>query len=104
MSETNKVIMDDSSLVVTVTVGQLKALVRGEVQAAIGQNNGHGSQDPSPALLTVDELAALLKVKKSHIYDLTRNKKDPIPHIRIGRYPRFEFFKVLPWFEQRKKH
>jgi len=104
MSETNKGIMDDSSLVVTVTVGQLKALVRGEVQAAIGQNNGHGSQDPSPALLTVDELAASLKVKKSRIYDLTRNKKDPIPHIRIGRYLRFELSKVLTWLEEKKKH
>ncbi len=103
MSEANKSIIDDSSLVVTVTVGQLKALVREEVQAAMGQNNGHVGQQP-PTLLTVKELAKELKVKKSRVYDFTRNRKDPIPHIRIGRYPRFELSKVLTWLEEKKKH
>lgn len=96
--------MDDSTPSVHLTVGQLKALVREEVQAAMGQNNGHGPQEPAaPTLLTVEELAASLKVKKSHIYDLTRNKKDPIPHVRVGRFPRFELSKVLPWLEERNK-
>jgi len=83
----------------------LRRIVREEIQTAMGQNNGHVGQLPqSPTLLTVDELAASLKVKNSHIYDLTRNKKDPIPHVRIGRYPRFELSKVLTWLEEKKKH
>lgn len=83
----------------------LRRIVREEFQAALGQHTGNRSQSHQPSsLLTVDELAASLKVKKSHIYDLTRNKKDPIPHVRIGRYPRFELSKVLPWLEEKEKH
>jgi len=84
--------------------GLLRRIVKEEIQAAMGQN-GHTSPTPqSPTLLTVKELATSLKVKNSHIYDLTRNKKDPIPHVRIGRYPRFELSKVLTWLEEKKKH
>ena len=81
---------------------ELEEIVERAITKAL---NGHGGQLPqSPTLLTVDELAASLKVKNSHIYDLTRNKKDPIPHVRIGRYPRFELSKVLTWLEEKKKH
>jgi len=84
--------------------GLLRRIVKEEIQAAMGQN-GHIPPTPqSPTLLTVDELAASLKVKNSHIYDLTRNKKDPIPHVRVGRYPRFELSKVLTWLEEKKKY
>ena len=82
----------------------LRRIVKEEIQAAMRQN-GHTSPTlQPPTLLTVNELAASLKVKNSHIYDLTRNKKDPIPHVRIGRYPRFELSKVLTWLEEKKKH
>ena len=84
--------------------GLLRRIVKEEIQAAMGQN-GHTSPSPqSPTLLTVEELAVSLKVKNSHIYDLTRNKKDPIPHVRVGRYPRVDLSKVLTWLEEKKKH
>ncbi len=51
-------------------------------------------------LLTVDELAAALKVPKSWIYDKTRRKgADAIPSLRVGKYIRFRFDAVLVWLE-----
>ena len=45
-------------------------------------------------LLTVDEVAALLKVSRSWVYEHSRSKhtarSDRLPHIKIGKYVRFE--------------
>ena len=45
-------------------------------------------------LLTVDEVAGLLKVSKSWVYEHTRSRGTPrderLPHIRIGKYVRFD--------------
>lgn len=41
-------------------------------------------------LLTVGEIAALLKVPKSWIYDHTRKRGiERLPHIKVGKYLRF---------------
>ena len=83
----------------------LRKLIREEIQAAMGQQNGNGSPvQQSPALLTTDELADKLHVKKSHIYDLTHNMENPIPHVYVGRYLGFELSKVLAWGERQKKN
>ena len=57
----------------------------------------HAAEPPSSELhelLTVDEVAALLKVSKSWVYEHTRTRKvacaDCLPHIRIGKYLRFD--------------
>ena len=50
-------------------------------------------------LLTVDELAAALKVPKSWIYDKPRRGADAIPSLRVGKYIRFRFDAVLVWLE-----
>ena len=63
---------------------------------------GHGI-DPAIAdnaqpelneLLTADEVAALLKVSRSWVYEHSRSKhaarSDRLPHIKIGKYVRFE--------------
>lgn len=57
----------------------------------------HTAEPPSSELhelLTVDEVAALLKVSKSWVYEHTRTRKgacaDCLPHIRIGKYLRFD--------------
>lgn len=53
------------------------------------------------AFLTVDEMAAVLKVPKSWLYARTRQKgKDIIPMIRIGKYVRFEADSVITWVRQ----
>jgi excisionase family DNA binding protein len=83
---------------------------------------GHISRDPAagqaldPAgsentqldlndLLTVDEVAALLKVSRSWVYEHSRSKKtaksDRLPHIKIGKYVRFDA-RAVRAFLQRK--
>ena len=45
-------------------------------------------------LLTVTDVAALLKVSKSWVYEHTRSRgaprSDQLPHIKIGKYVRFD--------------
>ena len=45
-------------------------------------------------LLTVEEVAALLRVSKSWVYEHTRSRGVPqaerLPHVRIGKYVRFD--------------
>ena len=54
-------------------------------------------------LLTVDELAAELKVPKSWIYSRTRlSGEDKIPHIKCGKYCRFDFERVLEWLNEQQ--
>ncbi len=51
--------------------------------------------------LTVDELARELQVPKSWVYSRTRIKgPDQIPHLRCGKYCRFDFEEVLAWLQQ----
>ena len=45
-------------------------------------------------LLTVEDVAALLKVSKSWVYEHTRSRNasrsEQLPHIKIGKYVRFD--------------
>ena len=55
----------------------------------------HGARrDDLEELLTVDEVAALLKVSKSWIYEHTRARGMPrserLPHVKVGKYVRFD--------------
>jgi hypothetical protein len=55
----------------------------------------------SQDLLTVDELADALKVKKSWVYGKTRETgPDAMPRIRAGKYLRFEYEPVLDWLRK----
>jgi excisionase family DNA binding protein len=71
-------------------------------------------QDPSPRhinaqtldeLLTVDDVAARLKVRKSWVYEHTRGRGTPcaerLPHIKIGKYVRFEATDVRAFLEKK---
>ncbi len=99
-SEPNKSATPDSPL--ASLESWLRTLIREEIQAAsvLPQANGNHS----PTLLTVEELSRDLKVPKSWVYACTRKKRDSIPHLRVGRYPRFELSKVLAWLETKKKN
>ncbi len=46
-------------------------------------------------LLTLDEVAALLKLPKSWIYERTRRKL--IPHVKLGKYLRFPRAALSRW-------
>jgi len=53
-----------------------------------GELYGYG--EAPDELLTIDELAAILKVPRSWIYLHTRKRsKTAIPHVKIGKYLRF---------------
>ena len=55
-------------------------------------------------LLTVDEVAALLKVSRSWVYEHTRSlgsRSDRLPHIKVGKYVRFEARAVRAFLERK---
>jgi excisionase family DNA binding protein len=61
------------------------------------------SPNSAPSLLTVEEVAALLKVPPSWVYDRTRLRtKERIPGFRLGKYWRFREVDVLAWLEKQR--
>jgi excisionase family DNA binding protein len=56
------------------------------------------------ALLKPRELADLLGVPITFVYDRTRQAAaDPIPHLKIGKYVRFDMDHVREWLADRTK-
>jgi excisionase family DNA binding protein len=59
--------------------------------------------DPS-SVLTLDEVAARLRVSRRAIYEKTRKRcANPIPSFRVGKAIRFNWFDVSRWIEQNKR-
>ena len=55
-------------------------------------------------LLTLEEVAELLRVPKSWVYERTRrHSADRIPGFRLGKYWRFRRGVVLAWLEQQQR-
>lgn len=50
-------------------------------------------------LLTPDELASRLKVRKTWLYEKIRQKGSSFPYFRMGRYLRFSWVEVSTWIE-----
>jgi excisionase family DNA binding protein len=59
----------------------------GEVQVALGAL--------SEPLLTADEVAALLRVPRSTVYELTRTRR--LPHVKVGRRTLFVRVDLDAW-------
>ena len=65
---------------------------------------------PSDEILSIDELAARLKVRKSTIYELSRQRgrirasrlpgREPLPSRRVGKYLRFSWQEVIGWLNR----
>lgn len=60
-------------------------------------------------ILTPQQLAERLQVKPSWVYEQTRYRSgvrnpDPLPHIKMGLYLRFDWRDVLAWLERQKQH
>ena len=54
-------------------------------------------------ILTPEELAARLKVRKTWVYEQTRSRnQNPLPRLNMGRYLRFDWAKVVEWLTQEK--
>jgi len=95
MSETNKGIMDDSSLSVTLTVGQLKALVREEIEKAAAQNGQHGDK-----LLDAGAACEVLSCSPDWLYD--HHKKLPFTRKLGPKMLRFSSQGIQKWLASRK--
>ena len=55
-------------------------------------------------LLTVDDVARLLKVSRNWVYERTRRRgTDRLPHIRIGKYLRFEETAVREFLDHQRR-
>lgn len=58
-------------------------------------------------LLTVDDVAGVLKVSKSWVYEHTRtrgtSREERLPHIRIGKYLRFDAESVRAFLDRNKR-
>lgn len=48
--------------------------------------------------LTIDEAAALIRVPKSWLYERTR--LNTVPHVKLGKYLRFDREELLTWARQ----
>ena len=70
---------------------------------ALSINGGPPTPQPlSEPLLTADEVAALLRVPRSTVYELTRTRR--LPHIKVGRRTLFVRGDLDAWvIEQRVK-
>ena len=61
-----------------------------------------GAIDAEP-LLTIDDVATIMKVPPSWVYDRVRRRSsDRIPGFRLGKYWRFRTADVLAWLEQQR--
>jgi excisionase family DNA binding protein len=56
-------------------------------------------------LLTVSEIAEALKVPVSWVYERTRRRgAEQIPHIKLGKYLRFEPASIRAWLESMREN
>ena len=56
--------------------------------------------NPQPEILTPEEVAELLRVSLTWLYEKSRRRqRNPLPTHRIGRYLRYRRSEVLTWFD-----
>ena len=55
------------------------------------------------SLITVQELAEILSVPVSWIYQRTSMGQEAIPHVKMGKYVRFDPQKVIDFFNKEGK-
>jgi excisionase family DNA binding protein len=74
----------------------------------IAQASRHEAGMPHPTdtpqalvapLMRAEEVAELLAIKTSTVYELSRRLRDPLPSIRIGRSRRFDRQAITRWVE-----
>lgn len=71
------------------------------------QNTAAAAAPPLPLdpanILTVEELAARLKVPRTWVYEHLRARAGkPLPAFRCGRYLRFDWLEVAGWLRERR--
>lgn len=70
-----------------------------------GDTNAGGLEHSLDTLLTVEDVAAVLKVNKNWVYEHTRSRGTPrserLPYIKIGKYLRFEARAIRAFLEKK---
>lgn len=84
---------DDDRLVVTLTLTELRALVRAEVRDAIA--------DRSPAPPPLLDRAGLARALGKSLPSIDRLRKAGLPCVKVGDVDRFELDRVLEWLRGR---
>ena len=82
-----------TTLALTLTVDQLRALVREEVHKSV---NGSANLEP---LLDAEDVAKILGVDTAYVYGLARDKK--IPSVKLGKYRKFMPAQVKKWLDRK---
>jgi excisionase family DNA binding protein len=73
--------------------------VSAQNQSIAGGGKPQGSLE-AETLLTVQEVAALLKVPASWVYEHARARgKKRLPHLKLGKYLRFRTQDILEWLD-----
>jgi len=63
-----------------------------------------GASPESEALLTVHEVAGLLRVHVSWVYERTRRRGiERLPHLKVGKYVRFRLSEVEEYLERLRR-
>ena len=96
MSEPEKANMDDSSLSVTLTVGQLKEIIHQEMQKA---SNGNGHHD-GDHLLDADKASRVLSVSPDWLY--RHAKRLPFTRVLAPKMLRFSYQGIQKWLATKK--
>jgi|YelNatPaOPRAMG01_1025707.scaffolds.fasta_scaffold22326_2 excisionase family DNA binding protein len=67
------------------------------------RNNGPEASLRADSLLTVQEVAAILKVPVSWVYERTRRRgNERLPHLKMGKYLRFRHQDIVEWLNSQK--
>jgi predicted DNA-binding transcriptional regulator AlpA len=70
-----------------------------------GDTSVGGPEHSLDTLLTVEDVAAILKVNRSWVYEHTRSRGTPrserLPSIKIGKYLRFEARAIRAYLEKK---
>ena len=79
--------------------------VQGNSAVTVGLHRPGESEGHLDALLTVEDVASLLKVSRNWVYEHTRSRGAPrserLPYIKIGKYLRFEARAVRAFLEKK---
>jgi excisionase family DNA binding protein len=76
-----------------------------EILADLNREDLTASTSTTEGLLTVKDVAELLRVPVSWVYDRTRKRSmDRLPGIRLGKYWRFRQGEVIAWVEAQREH
>ena len=96
----------DQQMGLSVAVAESEPGARRRSKSAAEATSGPGLIEELHELLTVDDVAALLKVSRSWVYEHTRarvSRTDRLPFVTIGKYVRFQSRAVGDYLAKRSR-